>query len=240
MLIIPAIDLKDGKCVRLYQGDYDQVTVFADDPAEVAQRWRDEGATYLHLVDLDAAKAGHPVNLAVIERIIVAGGLPVEVGGGIRDEATINQMLELGVDRVILGTAAVKDPVQIGHLCERYGERIVIGIDARHGLVAFDGWTETSLITAHQLAIQLAHHGATRFIYTDISRDGTLTEPNYEAFIEFKEAAERPVIASGGISKLEHIQKLEELGAEGVIVGKALYTGDLKLADILQGKFNAH
>ncbi|NWJ95058.1 MAG: 1-(5-phosphoribosyl)-5-[(5-phosphoribosylamino)methylideneamino]imidazole-4-carboxamide isomerase [Chloroflexi bacterium] len=233
MLIIPGIDLKDGKCVRLYQGDYEQVTVFADDPAEVAQRWRNEGATYLHIVDLDGAKAGHLVNLTVIKRIIAEAGLPIEVGGGIRDEATINQLLDLGVDRVILGTAAVKDPFEIGRLCERYGERIVIGVDARHGLVAIEGWTETSLLTAHQLAAQLAHHGATRFIYTDITRDGTLTEPNYEAFIEFKEAAERRVIASGGVSKPEHVQRLRELGAEGVIIGKALYTGDLKLADIL-------
>jgi phosphoribosylformimino-5-aminoimidazole carboxamide ribotide isomerase len=233
MLILPAIDLKDGKCVRLYQGDYAQMTVFSDDPAEVARRWRDEGAQYLHLVDLDGAKAGHPVNLEVIEQIKQASGLPVEVGGGIRDEATIVTLLERGIDRVILGTAAVRDPSHVGHLCQKYGEQIVIGIDARHGLVAVEGWTETSVVPAHLLAHELTRRGALRFIYTDISRDGTLTEPNYEAFQEFAEAAGQPVIASGGVSQVEHVRRLAELGAEGVIIGRALYTGDIKLADLL-------
>ncbi len=233
MLILPAIDLKDGKCVRLYQGDYNQVTIFSDDPAEVGRRWRDEGAQYLHLVDLDGAKAGYPVNLDVIVKIKEASGLPVEVGGGVRDEATINQLLTHGIDRVILGTAAVRDPIHVGQLCHKYGEQIVIGIDARHGLVAVEGWTETSLVAATLLAEDLARWGATRFIYTDISRDGTLTEPNYEAFEEFAEAAGRPVIASGGVSRPEHVQRLAAMGAEGVIIGRALYTGDLKLADLL-------
>jgi phosphoribosylformimino-5-aminoimidazole carboxamide ribotide isomerase len=233
MLILPSIDLKDGKCVRLYQGDYAQMTVYSDDPAEVARRWRDEGAQYLHVVDLDGAKTGLQGNLPVIEQIVKAFGLPVEVGGGVRDETTINQLLNLGVDRVILGTAAVKNPAHAGHLCERYGEKVVIGIDARQGMVAIEGWTETSIVTAHQLARQLAQRGAQRFSYTDISRDGTLTAPNYEAFVEFREAAARPVIVGGGVSKIEHIQKLRELGAEGVIIGKALYTGDLKLSEIL-------
>ncbi len=233
MLIIPAIDIKDGKCVRLYQGDFAQVTVFSDDPVEVARRWRDEGAKYLHLVDLDGSKAGRPVNLAVIERIVAACGLPIEVGGGIRTEATVSELLGLGVDRVVLGTAAVKDPALVAQLCQRYGERIIIGIDARDGMVAVEGWTETSVVEAKQLATELAQRGAVRFFYTDIGRDGTLTEPNYAAFAEFRQAANRPVIASGGVSRPEHVQKLREIGAEGVIIGKALYTGDLKLSEIL-------
>ncbi|HEX2915946.1 MAG TPA: 1-(5-phosphoribosyl)-5-[(5-phosphoribosylamino)methylideneamino]imidazole-4-carboxamide isomerase [Chloroflexia bacterium] len=233
MLILPAIDLKDGKCVRLFQGDYSQVTVFSDDPAEVGKRWRDEGAQYLHLVDLDGAKAGRPVNLHVIEQIKAASGLPVEVGGGVRDEATVAELLERGIDRVILGTAALRDPQLTGRLCKQYGERIVIGIDARNGMVAVEGWTETSSMAATSLAKELATLGAARFIYTDISRDGTLTEPNYAAFEEFARAANRPVIASGGVARPEHVKRLAELGAEGVIIGRALYTGDVKLADLL-------
>ena len=235
MLILPAIDLKDGKCVRLFQGDYAQVTVFSDDPAEVGRRWRDEGAQYLHLVDLDGAKAGHPVNLAVVEQIKTASGLPVELGGGIRDEATIANLLERGVDRVILGTAVVRDPAYAAQLCQKYGERVVIGIDARNGLVAIEGWTETTNVTASQLASELARQGAARFIYTDISRDGTLTEPNYAAFQEFVTAAEgKPVIASGGVARAEQVERLAALGAEGVIIGRALYTGDVKLSDLLK------
>ncbi|MBN9387909.1 MAG: 1-(5-phosphoribosyl)-5-[(5-phosphoribosylamino)methylideneamino]imidazole-4-carboxamide isomerase [Chloroflexi bacterium] len=233
MLIIPGIDLKDGKCVRLYQGDYSQVTVFSDDPAQVGQRWRDEGAQYLHVVDLDGSKAGRPVNLEVIAQIKAASGLPVEVGGGIRNEATALELLGKGVDRVILGTAALRDPEMTGQLCQKYGEKIVIGIDARNGLVAVEGWTETSGVLATDLARQLVQLGAQRFIYTDISRDGTLTEPNYAAFTEFAQAAGKPVIASGGVARTEQVRKLAELGAEGVIIGRALYTGDVKMADLL-------
>lgn len=233
MLIIPSIDLKDGKCVRLYQGDYNQVTVFADEPAKVARRWHDEGATYLHVVDLDGAKAGHPANLAAIKEILQIHGLKVEVGGGVRDEETINRLLDLGVDRVILGTVVVRDPELAGQLCQRYGEKVVIGIDARDGLVAIEGWTETSEVTAQVLATEFTRRGAARFVYTDIGRDGTLTEPNYNAFTEFQSAANRPVIASGGIARADQVHKLRELGAEGVIIGKALYTGDVKLSEIL-------
>jgi phosphoribosylformimino-5-aminoimidazole carboxamide ribotide isomerase len=233
MLILPGIDLKDGKCVRLYQGDYAQVTVFSNDPAEVGRRWRDEGAEYLHLVDLDGAKAGKPVNLAVINKIKQASGLPVEVGGGIRDEATVVELLGRGIDRVILGTAALRDPALSGQLCRKYGQKIAIGIDARDGLVAVEGWTETSRVTAISLATQLVALGAERFIYTDISRDGTLTEPNYAAFAEFAGAAGKPVIASGGVARAEQVRKLADLGAEGVIIGRALYTGDVKLSELL-------
>jgi phosphoribosylformimino-5-aminoimidazole carboxamide ribotide isomerase len=234
MLIIPAIDLKDGQCVRLYQGDYNKVTVFSDDPLAVGRSFREAGAQYLHLVDLDGAKAGKPVNLSVIEAIRRGSGLPIELGGGIRDEATVGQLLGMGIDRVILGTVALKDSALAARLCQKWGERIVIGIDARNGLVAVEGWTETSGVAATTLAQELAEKGARRFIYTDISRDGTLTEPNYAAFSEFQAAAQRPVIASGGVSRTEHVRRLREIGAEAVIIGRALYTGDIKLSDILK------
>ncbi len=234
MLIIPAIDLKDGKCVRLFQGDYAQVTVYGDNPAEVARRWRDEGAQYLHIVDLDGAKAGKPVNLPIIEEIIKASGLPIEVGGGVRDEAIVEDLLSRGIDRVVLGTVALRDPNMAERLCARWGERIIIGIDARNGMVAVEGWTETSDVAATVLAQELARRGAERFFYTDIGRDGTLSEPNYAALQEFMAAAQKPVIASGGVAKAEHVARLREIGAEGVIIGKALYTGDIKLKEILQ------
>lgn len=233
MLIIPAIDLKDGQCVRLYQGDYSQVTVFSDDPAEFARQWRTEGAQFLHVVDLDGAKAGYPVNLKVIEQLKKAFELPVEVGGGVRDEKTVQILLDCGVDRVILGTIALRDPELTGHLCQKYGEQIVIGIDARDGLVAIEGWTETSNVAATTLAQELTKRGAQRYIYTDISRDGTLTEPNYAAFAEFTQAAGRPVIASGGVAQVDQVRKLAGLSAEGVIIGRALYTGAIKLSDVL-------
>lgn len=233
MLIIPAIDLKDGQCVRLYQGDYDKVTVFSDDPAAVGREFREAGAQYLHLVDLDGAKSGRPANLAVIEKIMAGSGLPVEVGGGIRDEATVEELLARGVDRVILGTVAVKNRELAARICRRWGEKIVIGIDARNGLVAVEGWTETSGVAATDLARDFAAHGATRFIYTDISRDGTLTEPNYAALREFMAAAQRPVIASGGVARPEHLDRLRETGAEAAIIGRAIYTGDINLKEVL-------
>lgn len=233
MLIIPAIDLKDGKCVRLYQGDYSQVTIFADDPSEMGRRWRDEGAQFLHLVDLDGAKAGKPVNLSVIERIMEASGLPVEVGGGVRDEATVEQLLNLGVNRVVLGTVAVKNPELTTSLCQKWGDKVLVGIDARNGLVAVEGWTEISNVAATELATKLALAGVARFSYTDITRDGTLSEPNYAAIQEFVAAANRPVIAGGGVSHAEQLPKLAALGLEAVIIGRALYTGDIKLSEIL-------
>jgi phosphoribosylformimino-5-aminoimidazole carboxamide ribotide isomerase len=233
VIIIPAIDIHDGRCVRLFQGDYQQVTVFSDSPAEVAGRWQSEGASFLHLVDLDGAKAGRIVNADAIRAVAGALSIPVELGGGIRSLDTIAQAFDLGVARVILGTAAVEDRNFVAAAVRRHGEGIVVGIDARDGLVATRGWTVTSAVRALDLAREMVGIGVARFIYTDIRHDGTLTEPGYETTREMIEGAGAPVIASGGVSRIEHLLRLAELGAEGSIVGRALYTGDLDLRSAL-------
>jgi len=229
MEIIPAIDLRNGKCVRLYQGDYEKETVFSDDPVSVALRWQSEGAKRLHLVDLDGAAKGELCNLDAIEKIATAVEIPVQVGGGVRSLETIEQLLGLGVGRAILGTVAVEDPGLAEEVCRRFGEQIAIGIDARDGRVATRGWLQQSTITAGELAARMVGLGARRFIYTDISRDGTLTSPNFEAVAELLSQVSVPVIAAGGISSVEHLTRLAALGAEGAIVGRAIYTGDVKL-----------
>ncbi len=234
MYVIPAIDLINGKCVRLYQGDYSKKTVYSDDPAAVARRWRDAGASMLHIVDLDGAAAGKPQNLPVIERILKETGLKVELGGGIRDEDTIDRLLEMGIERVILGTIALEQPELTEKLCRKFGPAIVIGIDARDGFVAVHGWKKESTVKAVDLARGMAAKGMRRILYTDIKRDGTLTEPGYDAISLLIESLKIPVIAAGGIASLEHLIKLDELGVEAAVVGKALYTGDVNLKDAIE------
>lgn len=234
MEIIPAIDLRNGKCVRLYQGDYEKETVFSDDPVSVALRWQSEGAKRLHLVDLDGAARGELCNLDAIEKIAAAVEIPVQVGGGVRSLETIEQLLELGVGRAILGTVAVEDPGLAEEACQRFGDQIIIGIDARDGRVATRGWLQQSKVTAGELAARMVGLGARRFIYTDISRDGTLTSPNFEAVAELLSQVSVPVIAAGGISSVEHLPRLAALGAEGAIVGRAIYTGDVKLEEAVK------
>jgi phosphoribosylformimino-5-aminoimidazole carboxamide ribotide isomerase len=229
MDIIPAIDIKDGKCVRLYQGDFAQVTVYDDDPTAMARRWVGQGAQRLHVVDLDGARAGHPVNTDSILAIVQSAAVPVQIGGGLRDESAVLAALELGVARVILGTAAVQQPKLIARLAERYGERIAVGVDARDGVVATSGWTEQAQVRAPQLVEHMASLGVRRVIYTDISRDGTLSEPNYEATAALVRLGGPAIIASGGVGRLEHLLRLASTGVEAVIVGRALYTGDLQL-----------
>jgi phosphoribosylformimino-5-aminoimidazole carboxamide ribotide isomerase len=231
MEIIPAIDLRNSKCVRLYQGDYGQETIFSDDPVSVALRWQSEGARRLHIVDLDGAAKGEPSNLETIEDIIAAIDIPVEVGGGIRSIETIEQLLAAGVERAILGTVAVEKPDLVEEACQRFSDRIIISIDAKDRMVATRGWLQKSTTTASELAGKMIELGVTRFIYTDISRDGTLTSPNFEAIAEFLSQVSAPVIAAGGISSVQHLTKLAELGVEGAIVGKAIYTGDVKLSE---------
>ena len=234
MEIIPAIDLRNGKCVRLYQGDYGKETVFSDDPTSVALRWQSEGAKRLHLVDLDGAAKGQPCNLDTIEKIEAAVEIPIQVGGGIRQLDIISQLLELGVGRVILGTVAVENPDLVQEACHRFNEQVIIGIDAHDSIVATRGWLEKSTVTASELADRMVSLGARRFIYTDIGRDGTLTSPNFEAVAGLLAQVSVPVIAAGGISSVEHLTRLAELGAEGAIVGRAIYTGDIKLKEALQ------
>jgi len=233
MEIIPAIDIRGGKCVRLYQGDYNQETIFSEHPVAVALDWRAQGARRLHLVDLDGAASGEVYNVAVIEAIVKQVSLPVQLGGGVRDEATVGRLLDIGVGRVIVGTVAVEQPELVERLCRRFGEAIVVGIDARDGHIATHGWQVGTKVTALELGQRMADVGVRRLIYTDIKRDGTLSEPNFEGVAEMIDGVSVAVIAAGGISSLTHLRKLEELGVEGAIVGKALYTGDINLREAL-------
>jgi phosphoribosylformimino-5-aminoimidazole carboxamide ribotide isomerase len=237
--IIPAIDIRGGRCVRLEQGDYERETVFSDDPAEMARRWEREGATRLHVVDLDGAREGHPVNSEVIREVIHAVNVAVQVGGGVRDVSVIDAYLKAGADRVNLGTAAVKDQTTLVNAVSLFRDLILVGVDARDGLVATEGWLEQSEIRALDLVQQLSEFGVARIFYTDIARDGILGGPNFTALNEVVEhAAGLPspmaVIASGGITTVEHVRRLALMGVEGAIVGKALYTGDLELGAAIQ------
>ena len=237
MEVIPAIDLLDGKCVRLYQGDYNQASIFNNNPVEVARQWASEGATRLHVVDLDGAKEGRSVNLAVIEAIAKAIDIPVQVGGGLRDRAGVATLLNTGVKRAILGTVAVEKPELVTELCQEFPQQIVVGIDARNGMVATRGWLETSEVAATDLAQRMAQQGAAAIIYTDIHRDGTLSGPNMPALRELAESIEIPVIASGGVSSLTDLLSLlslESIGVTGVIVGRAIYTGDVSLKEAVR------
>jgi phosphoribosylformimino-5-aminoimidazole carboxamide ribotide isomerase len=233
MEIIPAIDLKNGKCVRLYQGDYSKETVFSDDPVATALKWQEKGARWLHLVDLDGAAAGEVRNSDSIRNIVKNTQLNVELGGGIRREEIVEQLIKLGVKRVILGTVAVEQTELTRRIIKRFGDAIVVGIDARDSYVTTHGWLKISTMTVLELSLMMAAIGAKRIIYTDVKRDGTLTEPNYETTAELVKSLKIPVVASGGISATEHIRKLAALGVEGAIIGKALYTGDIDLAEAL-------
>ncbi len=229
MEVIPAIDLKGGKCVRLYQGDYSKETVFSEDPTEMALHWQSLGARHLHIVDLDGAAKGKLWHATLIEEIARMVRIPIQVGGGLRRIEAIEQALELGVARMILGTAAIDDQDLIKEACRRFGNRVIVSIDARDGYVATHGWQESTAVTAIELAEMMASFGVERFIYTDISRDGTLTEPNYDSVHELSVKTRLPIIVAGGISSLEHLKRLAKLGVEGAIVGRALYTGDIDL-----------
>jgi phosphoribosylformimino-5-aminoimidazole carboxamide ribotide isomerase len=229
MIILPAIDIKDGRCVRLYQGDYDQMTTYDSDPVQVALRWQEAGASWLHLVDLDGAKEGRPVNAELIGRIRAATTLRIEVGGGMRSLADIELLLGLGIERVILGTVVITDRALLQEALAKWGERIVVGLDARDGLVAISGWRETAATRAVTLAKELSEVGVQRFIYTDISRDGSLVGPNIPALQEMQQAITGSLIASGGVSSQADLQALASTGVEGAIVGKAIYTGNVDL-----------
>ncbi|MGB0563321.1 MAG: 1-(5-phosphoribosyl)-5-[(5-phosphoribosylamino)methylideneamino]imidazole-4-carboxamide isomerase [Spirulinaceae cyanobacterium] len=237
MDVIPAIDLLNGECVRLYQGDYAQSEVFSSDPVAIAQRWQQEGATRLHLVDLDGAKQGTTVNHAAIAAIVQAVSIPVEVGGGLRSLESVGRMFELGVQWAIVGTVAVEQPDLVRQWCQQFPGRIIVGIDARAGKVATKGWLETSTVQATDLAKQMADYGAAAIIYTDIHRDGTMAGPNMEALRELAQTVPIPVIASGGVSSLTDVLSLlalEPIGVSGMIIGRAIYTGDVVLSEAVQ------
>lgn len=233
MEIWPAIDLRGGNCVRLLQGDYSRETVFGDDPTAMACRWVAEGAQCLHLVDLDGARDGRSVNRAAIEAIVRAVEVPCELGGGIRDLQTIQQMLDLGLTRLVIGTKALKDPSWFRDMCRTFPGRLAVGIDARDGRVATDGWLSTSDVAAVELAREISREPIAAIIYTDIARDGMMSGPNLGAMEEMQRAVEIPIVASGGVTTADDVRHLAEQGLAGCIIGRTLYEGRLSLASAL-------
>lgn len=237
MILFPAIDLKEGLAVRLEQGDMARATIFHRDPAVQAQAFAQQGFEYLHVVDLDGAFAGKPVNAAAVERILEVIGIPVQLGGGVRDMATVESWLGKGVDRVIIGTAAVRDPALVKEAAKKYPGRVAVGLDARDGKVAVEGWAETSELTALDIARRFEDAGVAAIIYTDVSRDGMLKGLNFDATIALADAISIPVIASGGLASLDDIRALLEPRArrlQGAIAGRALYDGRLDTTEALK------
>jgi phosphoribosylformimino-5-aminoimidazole carboxamide ribotide isomerase len=234
VLILPAIDLRGGQCVRLRQGDYAQETVFGDDPAAMARRWVEQGARYLHLVDLDGARQGHPVNGDSVRRIVQSAGAPCQLGGGLRNEEHITEALSWGIERVILGTSALLDPDWFESVCHRFPGRVCLGIDARQGRVAIQGWERDSEQSALDLARRCAAWPLAAIIYTDISRDGMLEGPNVEATAELAAAVSVPVIASGGVTTLDDVARLAHRKLAGCIIGRALYEGRIDLRQAIE------
>lgn len=233
MEIWPAIDLRGGKCVRLKQGDYGRETVFGEDPAAMAQHWCQQGARRMHLVDLDGARDGRPGNLESVRAILAAAKIPCELGGGIRNEETIEELLDLGLTRLVVGTLALKEPDWFRQMCRRFPGRLVLGIDARGGRVATDGWLQTSDVPAVDMARQFAESPLAAIVYTDIATDGMLTGPNVAAMAEMQAAVSVPVVASGGVSRRDDVVRLAEAGLAGCIIGRALYEGTLTLPEAL-------
>ena len=235
MEVIPAIDIKGGRCVRLYQGDYNRETVFSDDPLEVARRWVKSGARRLHVIDLDGAKSGEQRNAEAAYEIASEAGVPVQLGGGIRTLQSARQAIEQGIERVLIGTAAVEEPDLLRELVDELGpERVVVTVDARDGRVALNGWTETSEVEAGELIREMRGVGVSRYLYTDISRDGTLTEPNFDELDGLTTISGVKIMAAGGVSSVEHLLRLSEIGVESAVVGTAIYTGDIDLGQAVR------
>jgi phosphoribosylformimino-5-aminoimidazole carboxamide ribotide isomerase len=234
MYIIPAIDLRDGKCVRLIQGQYDRQINYHDNPVEQAKEFSSDGAKWLHIVDLDGAKLGKPVNTDTISAIAALGILNIEVGGGLRDEASIKQLLDIGVNRVIIGTKAVQDFEWFSKMAQKFSGKIVLGLDAKGLMVATHGWTQDSSLTLLEFAAEAAKLPLAAIIYTDIAKDGMMSGPNFERTKALVEAVDVPVVASGGVNTVEDIKKLTEFSPEAAIIGRSLYEGTLKLTDAIQ------
>lgn len=233
MIIIPAIDILDGKCVRLFQGDYDKSKVYSKNPLEVALKWQEQGAPILHIVDLDGAKNGTAVNFGIISKIARELSIPIEVGGGIRTLETIQKYLDAKILRVILGTILLEDFDFAKRTFEKFGNQIVVGLDAKDGYLMKKGWITQSGLNVYKTAKKLEELGAKRFIYTDIAKDGSLTKPNFNAIKKLITTVTSPVIASGGVSEVNQIRQLKNAGSEGVILGKALYEGAIDLKEAL-------
>jgi phosphoribosylformimino-5-aminoimidazole carboxamide ribotide isomerase len=238
MEIWPAIDICHGKCVRLMQGDYGRETVFGDDPAAMARRWVDEGAGYLHLVDLDGARDAAVANRDAVAAIVAAVDVPCELGGGVRDEASIRSLLELGLTRLVIGTRALKEPDWFRQMCRQFPQRLVLGIDARDGRVATDGWLETSETPATELARQLSDEPIAAIVYTDIAKDGMMAGANIPAMEAMQRAVDCPVVASGGVTTVDDVRRLAEVGMSGCIIGRALYEGTVTIGEALAAAQN--
>jgi phosphoribosylformimino-5-aminoimidazole carboxamide ribotide isomerase len=232
--IWPAIDLRGGKCVRLQQGDYHRETVFGDDPAAIARHWVAQGAKCLHLVDLDGARQGEPCNLVSVRAIVQSSLVPCELGGGIRSEAVIRELLDLGLARLVIGTLAIQQPEWFRGMCRQFPGRLVLGIDARNGRVATEGWLQDTAVSATELARQFAREPLAAIVYTDIATDGMLSGPNVAAMAEMQAGVDLPVIASGGVTNAEDVARLAAVPMAGCIIGRALYAGTLTLADALE------
>jgi phosphoribosylformimino-5-aminoimidazole carboxamide ribotide isomerase len=234
VILYPAIDIREGRAVRLAQGDYERETAYDDDPVVAARRWADDGAQWLHVVDLDGARAGEPVNLAHVRRIAAAVGIPIQLGGGLRDSKKVEEAIAAGAERVVLGTAAVRDPALAEALAAAHGDRVVCALDSRAGRVAAEGWTERSETSPAQLATALAERGIERFLYTPVEVDGTMEGPDADSLRELAGATDAEVIYSGGVGSLEHLRELAALGLDnvgGVIVGRALYERRFSVAE---------
>ena len=239
MEVIPAIDLRGSRCVRLHQGDFERETVFSDDPVAMALQWQQQGGPRLHVVDLDGAATGEPAHLEVISAIVSALEIPVQVGGGIRNADTARTWLDAGVDRVVIGTAAVRNPDMVAAVCQHHGsERVVVSVDARDGMVALQGWTEASEVSVLELAHRMSDLGVVRLLYTDIARDGMLTGPDLKTNTKLAEGTRMAILASGGVSSVEDVRQLVSTGVEGVIVGRALYTGAVSLKEAVAAAGN--
>ena len=235
MEVIPAIDLRRGQVVRLFQGDFQKETVYSRDPVQIAQKWAKAGAPRIHIVDLEGARNGSPVNLDAVGRIADSVAPPLQMGGGIRTVDTARNVTSLGVPRIVLGTAAVRDSKLVREVCQTLGpEAVVVGVDARDGKVVIEGWLERASVAAEELMREMAALGVGRFIYTDVSRDATLTGPNFEAIATLMEEIKKPIIAAGGIASMEDLERLAALGVEGAIVGVALYTEAIDLQEAIE------
>lgn len=239
MQVWPAIDLRGGKCVRLRQGDYERETIFAEDPTAMARKFVEQGARHLHIVDLEGAREGLPVNLPSVQAILDAVNITCELGGGIRDEQSVCELLGFGLSRLVIGTSALVDPDWFREACRRNPGKLALGIDARGGRVATDGWLNTSEVQAIELACQFADEPLAAVIYTDIATDGMLAGPNFDAMAEMQAAVSVPVIASGGVTSADDVARLAQAGLAGCIIGRALYEGTLTLADALQAALGA-
>jgi phosphoribosylformimino-5-aminoimidazole carboxamide ribotide isomerase len=234
LILYPAIDIRDGKAVRLMQGDYDRETAYDDDPVVAARRWADAGARWLHVVDLDGARAGEPVNLEHVRRIVAAVGIPVQLGGGLRDSKKVEEAFSSGAERVVLGTAAVRDPEMAAAIAGAHGERVVASVDSRSGEVAAEGWTESSGLGTAEVVSALSERGISRFVFTPVDVDGLMEGPDLDSLREVAGATDGELIYSGGVGSLDHLRELGELGLgnlEGVIVGRALYEQRFTVAE---------